>query len=270
MEILETFTPESPRLTLQEVTRKIGLPQTTVHRLLYTLTYKKYIVCDAQKKYYLGPKFASLGMTVLASLELREVALPFLEDLSRESQQNTNLGILDGTEVVYIQRVEKKSLISMNLQVGSRLNCYETSMGRAILAFLDAEKLETVLKEVLRTKGLAQRIGARGEALLNILAGVRRRGYALDDEEWLQGVRAIAAPVFNMQGKVAAAVNMPVFSPAISRKKLIQDFVPILMSATEKISSSLGYRSPQTRVPLRTGLRAQGLPVTAGRSKKKI
>lgn len=240
-EILEAFTPEEPRLTLQDLTVKLGLPKTTVHRLLHTLISGNYIACDSQKKYFLGSKFVSLGMSVLSSMEVRESALPFLESLSQDSQQNVNLGILDRTEVMYVCRMEKKSIIPMTLKIGSRLNCFQTSMGRAILAFLDAEQLQNVLEELTRDIGAAKVVGSRGEHLLKVLQEVRRKGYALGDEEWILGVRAIAAPVFNMQGQVEAAVNMPVVSAAISRNKLIKEFLPLLLATTEKISSSLGY-----------------------------
>ncbi len=239
-EILQAFTPEEPRLTLQDLTAKIGLPKTTVHRFLHTLITSNYVACS-QKEYFLGPKFVSLSMSVLASMEVREIALPFLEELSRHSQQNVNLGILDRTEVMYICRVERKGIIPMTLKIGSRLNCFQTSMGRAILAFLDPEQLAGVLEELTRDIGAAKVVGARGEHLLKVLQEVKRKGYAVDDEEWILGVRAIAAPVFNMQGRVEAAVNMPVISAAITRNRLIKEFVPLLLSTTEKISASLGY-----------------------------
>jgi IclR family pca regulon transcriptional regulator len=142
---------------------------------------------------------------------------------------------------MYICRVEKKSIIPMTLKIGSRLNCHQTSMGRAILAFLDAEQLQNVLEELSRDIGAASVVGPRGEHLLKVLQEVRRKGYALSDEEWIRGVRAIAAPVFNMQGRVEAAVNMPVISAAISRNKLIKEFLPLLLATAGKISSSLGY-----------------------------
>ena len=89
-----------------------------------------------------------------------------------------------------------------------------------------------------------------------MLQEVRRKGYALDDEEWILGVRAIAAPIFNMQGQVEAAVNMPVISAAISRNKLIKELLPLLLATTEKISSSLGYMPAKWGRP--GGVRFQG------------
>jgi DNA-binding IclR family transcriptional regulator len=240
-EILEAFTPERPKLTLHDLTLKVGLPKTTVHRLLHTLISRNYIACDPQKKYSLGSKFVSLGMSVLASLDVREIALPYLEELSQLSQQTVNLGILDRTEVMYICRVEKRSIIPMTMRIGSRLNCYQTSMGRAILAALDGDQLAKILAELERDIGAAKVLGSKGEHLMKVLQDVRRKGYALDDEEWIWGVRAIAAPVFNMQGRVEGAVNMPVISAAISRAKLIKEYVPLLLDAAQKISASLGY-----------------------------
>ena len=158
---MEAFTPEEPRLTLQDLTNKIGLPKTTVHRLLYTLVSSNYIASDSQKQYFLGPKFVSLGMSVLASMEVREIALPFLESLAQVSQQNVNLGILDRTEVMYICRVEKKSIIPMTLKIGSRLNCYQTALGRALLAVLDAEQLSQVFEGLTRDIGAAKVIGPK-------------------------------------------------------------------------------------------------------------
>jgi IclR family pca regulon transcriptional regulator len=266
-EILEAFTPEEPRLTLQGLTVKIGLPKTTIHRLLHTLMSSNYIACDSQKRYFLGSKFASLGMSVLASMEVREIALPFLEDLSRRSQQNVSLGILDRTEVMYICRVEKRSIIPMTLKIGSRLNCHQTSMGRAILAFLDAEQLQNVLKELTRDIAAANVVGSRGEHLRKVLQEVRRKGYALSDEEWILGVRSIAAPVFNMQGRVEAAVNMPVISAAISRNKLIKEFLPRLLATAEKISSSLGYISARWENSGRVSFQHKGQPVESRRGR---
>ncbi len=260
-EILEAFTSEEPRLTLQDLTIKIGLPKTTVHRLLHTLISRNYIACDPQKKYSLGPKFVSLGMSVLASMDVREIALPFLEELSKISQQNVNLGILDRTEVMYICRVEKKSIIPMTLKIGSRLNCYQTALGRALLAALDEGQLSQVLDGLTRDIGAAKVIGPKGEHLLKVLQEVRRKGYALDDEEWILGVRAIAAPVFNMQGRVEGAVNMPVISAAVSRSRLTREFVPLLLAATHKISSSLGYLPAN-------GRRAGGWPEPGAESDK--
>ncbi len=240
--IFEAFTTEHPTLRLQEIAKKTGLPKSTVLRLLQTLISLHYVSFDSDRKQYsLTPKIMSLGLTVISNMELRKIALPHLVELSRLSDQTVNLGILDRTEVVYIERISKRRVINTDFHIGSRLNSYQSSIGRAILAFLKPEKLDFVLDELLRNPEAVKQIGANGESLKKILAQVRRNGYAINDEELFKGLRAIGAPVFNANGEVTAAVNIPVFSPLVSRKELVENYVPLLLQAAEKISNDLGF-----------------------------
>jgi len=247
LEILEAFTPAEAKLKLRELTLKTGLPKTTVFRLLKTLISLDYVHFNSEaKQYSLGPRVMSLGFTVLSSLDLRDAALPHIEDLSRIADQNVNLGILDRTEVVYIERIKKRRILNIDHHVGSRLNIYQSSIGRAILAFLRKDKFREVLREILKDREAVKHIGPNGEQLLEKLQETHLKGYALNDEEMTPGLRAIGAPVFNAQGEVEAAINIPVFSQMVSREELIQRYAPLLLDTAKKVSAARGFVSYAT------------------------
>jgi IclR family pca regulon transcriptional regulator len=242
LSILGAFTPEHPRLKFQQLAQKTKLPKATVFRLLRALHSLGYILFDPESKYYfLSPRVMGLGFTVLSSMDLREIAIPYLEELSRVANQNVNLGILDGTELIYIERVRKHKILNIDFHVGTRLNAYRTAAGRAILAFMDQEQFYVVLREILKETEAEKHIGPEGKRLVKLLQEVRHNGYSLSDEEYVKGVRAIGAPVFNNKGNVEAAINIQVFAHAVSRAELIERYVPMLLSAAEKISAARGF-----------------------------
>ena len=249
LNILEAFTSSKYALSFQELTLKTGMPKTSVFRFLQTLLSQKYLSFDStSKKYFMGPRVLSLGFTVLSGLEVKDVALPYLEQLSKVSSQNINLAILDRTEVVFIERINRWELLTINLSVGSRVNSYQSSSGRAILAFLNREKFDSVLKQLSKDLEALKHIGSRGKKLKQVLEEVRRRGYALNDEELIKGVRAIAAPIFGAQGEVEGAINMPVFSHSVSRKELVKKYVPLLMDTAKEISTARGFMGVYERL----------------------
>jgi IclR family pca regulon transcriptional regulator len=242
LKLLEAFTSEDFMLSFQEIVLKTRLPKATVFRLLYTLTSEDYLYFDATlKKYYMSPRVMSLGSVFLSGLKLREVALPYLKELSRICDQNVNLTILDRKEILYVEHISKWDLLNFNIHVGSRINVYQTASGRAILAHLTPDRLQWVMKEILTYPHAVNSIGEKGEKLIRRLEEVRSQGYALNDEEFTKGVRSIAAPIFDKQRCVEGAVSMPVFSHRVSVNKLIKTYLPMLLDATGKISLARGF-----------------------------
>jgi len=240
LSVLEAFTPDRPVMKLQDLTSSTGMPKTTVFRLLRTLTSLNYLRFNTTtREYSLGPKAMSLGYTTLASLDLREIARSYLEELSRLSGQNVNLGILDGAEVVYIDRITKKQLIKTDHTVGSRVSVHATALGRAILAYLNREEFEKIWKKMLANPVEGQELGTKHEEFLGMLKEVRRKGYSLNNEEFIKGIRAIGAPIFNARREIKGAINMPVFSKSVSVKQLTSQYAPMLISTAERISASV-------------------------------
>lgn len=250
MEVLEAFSPAKPRLSLPEITEKTGLPKPTVYRLLQTLLALGYVLYNQEtRRYQPTPKAMSLGFAVISSFELREVALPYLQELSRAIDQNVNLGIPDQTDVIYIERIKKRQILNFDFYVGSRLNVYDSSMGQAILAYLDESRLQEIIEQLLKNPQAAERIGKDGVNLRRTVDDTRKRGFALNDEELIIGLRAIGAAILNEKGQPVAAINVAAFSQMCSREELLTRHAPKLMETTKIISLAAGYTGPWPPMP---------------------
>lgn len=242
LEILESFTPTESRLSLQELSAKTGLPKTTVHRFLKTLLAMNYVMLDPRTRIYsLAPRVMALGFSVLSGMTLREAALPFMEALSRDTEQNVNLAVLDRTEMLFVERITVRRILNTNLHVGSRVNSYLTAVGRALIAFLPRDAYEQFLSELLKDKEAAAFIGRRGETLTAILDEVRRRGFAHNDDEWVPGLRAIGAPIFNGRGEVEASLSMSFISQLVSLEEMFEKYVPLMRETANRISTVVGF-----------------------------
>lgn len=239
LQVLRCFTPGRPMLKLLDIVNLTGLPKTTVIRILKTLTSLNYIqLAPEEKKYFLGPEVMTLGFTVLSNMDLREIAFPHMQALSRISHQNISLGILDGKEVVFIERVKRQRILNIDIPVGSRLIAHRSSLGRVILAFLDDEQLNRVVRDILREDEAQSLFGKNGESLFKMLDLIREEGYAIIDEEVIPGLRTVSAPIINRNGRVEAAINMSVLSQVVSLDKLKNEYAPMVMETAQKIGDS--------------------------------
>ena len=229
-------------MTLQQIVERTRLPKVTAFRLLKTWISLGYATHDRESKSYaLSPRILSLGFPVLMSIPLREVALPYLHDLSRTTNQNVNLGIVDGAEIFYIERIKRKRILNIDNYVGTRLKVCESSIGKAAIAFMRDSDLKTTLCEILKGPDADKRVGIRGENLLKELEGIRKKGYAVVNEELMKGLRSIAAPVLGADGTSEGAINLPVFSMEVSLKTLMEQYLPLLLETAGQISAARGF-----------------------------
>lgn len=240
--ILAAFTPERPLLGVSDLASQLGMTRSTAHRYISTLEAMRYLVQDrGSRKYRLGVRVLDLGLAVLNSMELRDVARPFMEELCERSGNTVNMAVLDGHEIVYIERVRSRSGIDLHLFVGSRLPAYCTSMGKVLLAYLPPSELDAALAGVRFEPKGPRTITSRDELLEN-LDSVRRLGVAMNDEELARGLRSIASPVFGQSGAVVAAVNMAVHATAHTFEEVMEELAPMLVDSTARISAHLGFR----------------------------
>jgi IclR family pca regulon transcriptional regulator len=243
LSLLSVLSENSSPLTLTELSDRLGLSKSTIQRLTYTLQHLGYLDRDREtKKYHLGPKFLALGFSVMKGLDLRKVALPFLLETSKEIGETVNLAVLDGNEIVYVERIKTQQILNINLHVGSRLPAFCTSMGKAMLAFLPKDRLREILARMELTPLTAYTI-TKKQHLEKELRRVRARGFATNNEELSVGLRSTAAPVRNFNGEVIAAVNIAVPSIRVSPKRLETVFAKKVMATADKISSVLGYKA---------------------------
>jgi IclR family transcriptional regulator, pca regulon regulatory protein len=244
--ILSVFRPGRPLLGVSELSREIELSRGTTHRYVATLVKLGYLQQDpATRKYRLGPRVLDLGFSAINSMELRAISGPHLQQLSDETGRTTNMAILDGVDILYIERCrsaqQRQREIDLDLHVGSRLPAYCTSMGKVLLAALPSGELEARLAEIELAQRGPNTITTR-DKLLAELRNVREQGLAVNNEELAYGLRSIAAPVRDQTGEVVAAINLAAHRSLGSVEELAVDLGPILRTAADEISARAGYR----------------------------
>lgn len=248
LSILEAFDLATSKMGISDLARKTGLSKSTVYRLVHTLRTLGYIIpVEEENKYTLGPKVLTLGFAVLSSLELREVAQPYLMELSRNVKETVNLAVLDRWRLIYIERIKTHQIVNINLHVGSRLELYNTAMGRVLAAFQDTHWLSHYLKYLEKFPEAKDYWKDKGKKLLKILEEVRENEFTINDEELTPGLRSVGAPVRNREGEVVGAVNIAVSSSLYSLQRLKQDLISPLRETTQAISAVLGYEPPKKR-----------------------
>ncbi len=248
--ILSSFTSTRPHLGVSELAREVGLSRSSTHRYIATLAALGYLEQDRPtRKYRLGPKVLDLGFSAINSMELRAIAAPYLQDLSDETAHTVNMAVLDGVDIVYIERCRTSSQgqreIDLNLHVGSRLPAYCTSMGKVLLADLpEAERNERLAQIQFSRRGPNTLVAKA--ALITELGRVRAHGLAVNNEELAYGLRSIAVPVRGREGEVVAAINLAVHRSLVSMEDLIIRLGPALKATAREISERIGYRPPDT------------------------
>ena len=244
--ILSAFRPATPELGISDLARSLGLSRSTSHRYVATLTRLGYLQQNTQtRKYRLGPRVLDLGFSAINSMELRQLASPHLQQLSDETGHTVNMAILDGADIVYIERCRTSGPgqreIDLALHVGSRLPAYCTSMGKVLLAYLPTEEQAELIDGIQLVDRGPNTITTRS-ALAAELGRVRARGIAVNNEELAYGLRSIAVPVWGHGGEAVAAINLAVHRSAASIDDLVDRLSPALMRTAAEISARLGYR----------------------------
>jgi IclR family transcriptional regulator, pca regulon regulatory protein len=244
--ILSAFGAATPELGISDLARELGLSRSTSHRYVATLARLGYLQQNAQtRKYRLGPRVLDLGFSAINSMELRQISSPHLQQLSDETGRTVNMAILDGADIVYIERCRTSGPgqreIDLALHVGSRLPAYCTSMGKVLLAYLPADEQARLIERIDLVDRGPNTITTRA-ALGAELERVRARGVAVNNEELAYGLRSIAVPVWGPAGYVVAAINLAVHRSAASIDDLVDRLSPTLHRAAAEISARLGYR----------------------------
>jgi IclR family pca regulon transcriptional regulator len=252
LDVLACFGADRPAMTLSEVAGAAGLARPTARRLLLTLEELGY-VRSAGGAFQLTPKVLSLGMAYVGALGLWDIARPHLEALVARTGESSSMAQLDGSDIVYVARVAVPKLIALRVEVGTRFPAVQTSQGKVLLAALSPDELARTLAEPSRA-GLPTYIGRSGEQLSVELTEVRARGWALADEELAPGVRSVAVPVRDGEGRVRAAMNVTVHAAETSTEQLLGEHLPHLLRTAGDVSAewALWQSRPHVEVARRT------------------
>jgi IclR family pca regulon transcriptional regulator len=242
--ILSCFTPQRPVMGIADIADELGMSRSTTHRYVITLVALGYLEQGASRKYRLGLRVTDLGMSALNSTGLREHSRSPLQELRQSTSYTVNLSVLDGADILYIDRARSfrqgQDKIDLGLHPGSRLPAYCTAMGKLLLANLSENEQRDLLADIKLTKRGPNTITSK-KALREELEEVREAGFAVNDEELAPELHAISAPVRDSTREVIAAVNMAAHASMISLGELVDGLGPHLASTAERISVSLGY-----------------------------
>ena len=250
--VLQVFSRENPAPTLSEVARLAGTTRATARRILLTLERLGHVRSDG-RRFSLTPRVLSLGWSYLSSLNLWEIAQPLMEDLVEQTGESCSAATLDLPDVVYVARVPTRRIMSITLGVGTRLPAHATSMGRVLLAALDREELDAFLASDA-LEALTERTITDPAALREVIGEVRAQGWALVDQELELGLRSVAAPIQDGEGRTVAAMNVSAAASRVPLSKLREEILPHLLSTADAVSTALGRSgSPQERPPAVAG-----------------
>ncbi len=238
--VLQAFNAERPTMTLADMARATGLTRATARRLLLTLVALGY-VCTDGRTFELTPRVLDLGFAYVSSLQLPDIAQPFMEALSDRVHESVSASVLDSAQIVYVARVNTQRIMGISLAIGSRLPAAWTSMGRVLLAGLSDEQLDRFLEGLVITELTPQSI-TDIDALRTEVLAVRAQGYALVDQELEVGIRSVAAPLRDRRGRTLAAINVGTHAARVTLKELRGVILPELLTAARSIETQLAKR----------------------------
>lgn len=236
--VIAAYAGRGPWLTAGELAAETGLSKPIVRRIMLTLERLGYARTKGTQ-FALTPKVLALGYAYLSSVRLTDVARPLMEKLTDELGLGTSLAALDGTEVVYVDRVQRGRITSINLAVGTRLPAHATSMGHVLLAYAPSSDVGAVL-DGDPLPALTEHTLTDPVVLRERLKLVRERGWEAVDQELEIGRRSAAAPVFDSDGRVIAALSLSCGTLQYSMDRLLDELVPPLRSTAQQISEALG------------------------------
>jgi len=238
LEIINLFSEES-YLGLNEIAKKMNSPKSTTHGLISSLKKYGYIEKNAESnKYCLGIKFLEMAQFVKKRLDLRRIAFPIMQKLMEEYGEAVHLSVLDRQNVVYIERIESCYFLKFGTPIGSTLPANCTATGKIMLAHLPEEAIDKIYGDG-PLPSLTPHSISNLMALKKHLKDIFQLGYAVDNEECELGLRGVAAPIRNYNGKVIAAISMGGSVVRVTLEK-IPELAMAVKEAAVFISKKLG------------------------------
>ncbi|NDZ79313.1 helix-turn-helix domain-containing protein [Streptomyces sp. SID10853] len=236
-------------MSLTAVAGAAALPRASARRALITLQYLGYVRADGGL-FTLLPRVLELGYARLSRLSFGEIVRPHLAELAGQVRESASIAVLDGDEIRYVERVPTARIMSVDITVGTRFAAYATSMGRVLLADLPAEEQAARLERI-RFEPFTRHTVRSAGALADIIESVGREGHALVDEELEEGLRSVAMPLRDRQGRAVAAVNVSQHAGRATRQQFLDAVLPALAAAVARIEADLAVASE--RQPIAAG-----------------
>ncbi len=247
LSILETVSQSDNGLSNSEISRRLKIPKSSASYILRVLESRGYLLReDSSGKYRLGLKLMSLTREMLAHIDVREIAKPLMEQFVKRTNLSAHLAVLDNGRAVYVEKVEAMSFVKMDIWVGHRLPVHSTAIGKILVSEMSNEEISAML----RLHGMDKRTPKtilKQEKYLKEIEKVRTFGFAMDNEENSEGVRCVAAPIYDAQSKITAALGTSGTTIQVNEENLPK-IVKLIQDAAIKVSEQMGY-SAKIRTP---------------------
>jgi len=264
LDVIRAFKPGQPVMSLASVAHASSLPRPTARRILLTLEQLGYIrqVGGQQAPghgpglspggFELTPRVLDLGMSYVLSRGLWEIARPHMEALVARTRESSSIAQLDGSDIVYVARVAVPKIVALSVTIGTRFPAMQTSLGKVLLAALPPAEAERVLAEPSRS-GITPRWQPDAAERAAALREVRARGWALTDEQLAHGIRSVAVPLRDGDGRVIAALNVNAHAAETPVDVLTGTHLPLLLQAAGSISADWAAVQGTPRVTVVAG-----------------
>jgi DNA-binding IclR family transcriptional regulator len=237
LDVLLCFSRQTPELTMTQIAEQIGMNKSTVHRLLGTLEKKRFVDRDPVSGIYKpGIRLVQVAYLAFEHNDLRRLAAPYLRALVERSLETVDLAVIDETEVIYLDVIESPQRVKLAAAVGMRLPAYCTASGKAILAYLPEEKIKKILAGGMQ--GFTERTLITFEALAQNLNQVREQGVAFSEQEYEEGINAIAAPILDPKNLPIASVAVAGPAYRLTHIRMLE-ICPIIISTANSIAQEL-------------------------------
>jgi DNA-binding IclR family transcriptional regulator len=221
LDVLSCFSHQTPELSMTQIAEQVGINKSTVHRLLATLEKNRFVERDlATGLYRPGIRLIQMAYLTLEHNDLRRLAAPLLRQLCDLQRENVNLSVLDDVDVVYVDVIESAQRVKLAASSGQRLPAFCTASGKAILAFMPEETVKRILERGMPK--YTQRTLVTSKEIFNDFSQTREWGFAISDQEFEDGINAIAAPIFNANNQPIASVSVAGPAYRLSRERMVE------------------------------------------------
>jgi IclR family transcriptional regulator, pca regulon regulatory protein len=264
LDVIRAFRPGQPVMSLASVAAASSLPRPTARRILLTLEQLGYVRQAGGQHalaqgpglspggYELTPRVLDLGMSYVLSRGLWEIARPHMETLVARTRESTSIAQLDGSDIVYVARVAVPKIVTLSVTIGTRFPAMQTSLGKVLLAALPPAEAERVLAEPSRS-GITPPWQPDAAERAAALREVRARGWSLTDEQLAPGIRSVAVPLRDGDGRVIAALNVNAHAAETPLDVLTGQHLPLLLQAAGAISADWAARQSAPQVTVVAG-----------------
>ena len=241
--LLEHIAMTEKPIGISELSNKLDISKSTVYRILQTLLAKEYIKRDSMSnKYQIGIKILELNTAIVKNMGLRTVAIAYMEKLAAETLETVGLAIMDKEGVIYVDQTGgEKENVRIHFPIGAHIPFHCTGTGKAMLAFLDEEEMEEILKRHELKAYTANTITDIGD-LRNELKKIGKEGYAFNNGEFEDVIKVVAAPIFDSRNKVAGSLAVAALSSRLDLSE-VPRFGRMVKRACAEISRNLGFDS---------------------------